>query len=136
VPVDVAIRRVVKRRVALASGTDDGVDSEDDFGSDDEERPALMEAAEGKSAEPQLNYYEAGLDLKLSEDPVENFHQFQTLVKAEYDALASEFNFNVIPAEKGIAEQHEMVWKAVGPTVEPLQYSVPLLSQSANIFDK
>ena len=46
----------------------------------------------------QLNYYEAGLDLKLSEDPVENFHQFQTLVKAEYDALASEFNFNVGPS--------------------------------------
>ena len=57
VPVDVAIRRVVKRRVALASGTDDGVDSEDDFGSDDEERPALMEAAEGKSAEPQVRVH-------------------------------------------------------------------------------
>ncbi|UPT72777.1 MAG: dTMP kinase [Elusimicrobiota bacterium] len=45
-------------------------------------------------------YYEAGLDTKLSADPIENFHLFQGKVTAEYDAQAREFGFKTIDSSR------------------------------------
>lgn len=47
-----------------------------------------------------LKYYEAGLDAKLSPDPVENFRLFQTKVTASYDAQAREFGFTTIDSSR------------------------------------
>src|SRR5258707_11692823 len=40
---------------------------------------------------PELKYYEAGLDLGLSNDPYESFQLFQGLIRAEYDSVGREF---------------------------------------------
>ncbi|MBI3565052.1 MAG: dTMP kinase [Elusimicrobia bacterium] len=47
-----------------------------------------------------LKYYEAGLDAKLSADPVENFRLFQSRVTASYDAQAREHGFTVIDSSR------------------------------------
>lgn len=106
-PVDVAISRVLARRgQPTASLSDDYASDEDSPGKD---------INENKAAEPgsNLNFYEAGLDLKLSDDPHVNFHKFQQMVASEYDRMSPEFGFLVLNANRPIEEQHNEVMKVV-----------------------
>jgi dTMP kinase len=50
-------------------------------------------------------FYEAGMDVGLSNDPRESFQLFQTKVISEYDSMIGEFDFEVMPAIKPIHEQ-------------------------------
>jgi dTMP kinase len=45
------------------------------------------------SGRPRLKYYEAGMDLALSLDPVESFTKFQGLTLARYDQMVQTDNF-------------------------------------------
>ena len=42
---------------------------------------------------PQLKYFEAGMDLRLSTDPYESFRIFQGRILEQYLAMSTEFNF-------------------------------------------
>ncbi len=64
---------------------------------------------------PELKYYEAGLDLGLSEDPYESFKLFQTRILEEYDRLVGEFGLTVIDATRPLLEQQEEVRRIVEP---------------------
>jgi dTMP kinase len=57
----------------------------------------------------KLKYYEAGMDLGLSSDPVESFRLFQGRVLEIYDQLAEEFGLRVIDASQDIAGQQKIV---------------------------
>src|SRR5262245_8029026 len=58
---------------------------------------------------PALKYYEAGMDLGLSQNPAESFRRFQALIKAEYDHLVEEFGLIRIDAtDTLVAQQHQM----------------------------
>eukprot|EP00164_Ancoracysta_twista_P001487 GFYU01001947.1.p1 GENE.GFYU01001947.1~~GFYU01001947.1.p1 ORF type:complete len:795 (-),score=285.43 GFYU01001947.1:117-2501(-) len=118
VPVETAIGRVMKRRI---NPTDD----DDSDGSDAEEG--------GKKEKPLVNYYEAGLDLNLCDDPVQNFHEFQKRVKAAYDNMAPEFGFRVIDASRSIEEQYEEVGSLISHVCAGLK---PNMDLSKNIFTK
>jgi len=59
----------------------------------------------------KIKYYEAGMDLKLSVDPVESFRQFQGRILQEYDAITGEFGLEVIDATRGIDAQQRQVRK-------------------------
>ena len=48
----------------------------------------------------QLKYYEAGMDLHLSTDPVESFRLFQSRVLKEYDLMVKEYGLIVIDARE------------------------------------
>lgn len=50
-------------------------------------------------------YYESGMDMGLSSDPIESFQIFQTRIIEEYDKMATEFDFHIMPATKPIHEQ-------------------------------
>jgi dTMP kinase len=52
-----------------------------------------------------LKYYEAGMDLNLSDDVEESFKIFQGKILKQYDALVKEFNLIVIDATLPIEEQ-------------------------------
>lgn len=67
------------------------------------------------SGRPELKWYEAGMDLGLSDDPYESFRLFQAKILAEYDHMVSEYNLHVIDATLPIAEQQELVREAVRP---------------------
>ena len=47
----------------------------------------------------KISYYEAGMDLGLSDDVIESYEKFQTRLKREYDRLAGTVDFVVINAE-------------------------------------
>ncbi len=62
----------------------------------------------------KLKYYEAGMDLGLSGDPVESFRLFQGRVLEIYDQLAEEFGLRVIDASQDIAGQQKLVRRMTG----------------------
>jgi len=45
-----------------------------------------------------LDYFEAGMDLALGDDPYDSFKQYQTLLIREYNSMAEEFNFQPVNA--------------------------------------
>ena len=66
----------------------------------------------------KLKFYEAGMDLGWSSNPVESFRLFQGKVLGEYDRLVEEFGLQVIDAVGSITVQQQLVRKLVTPLVE------------------
>ena len=64
---------------------------------------------------PQLKYYEAGMDVGLSDDPYESFAIFQGRILEEYDAMVDEFGLTVIDATLPLVEQQEIVREIITP---------------------
>src|SRR3954464_6099712 len=62
---------------------------------------------------PQLKYFEAGMDLRLSTDPYESFRIFQGRMLEQYLAMSTEFNFVVMDANQLIEAQQGMVRELV-----------------------
>jgi len=58
---------------------------------------------------PQLKYFEAGMDLRLSTDPYESFRIFQGRILEQYLAMSSEFKFLIIDANQPIEAQQNVV---------------------------
>jgi dTMP kinase len=50
----------------------------------------------------KMNYYEAGMDLGLSDDLVESYQRFQGRLKHEYDRLATTDDFRVVDATRPV----------------------------------
>jgi dTMP kinase len=67
------------------------------------------------SGRPELKYYEAGMDLGLSEDPYKSFELFQGRILGQYETMVPEFGLSVIDATLPIAKQQAMVRKLVEP---------------------
>ncbi len=57
----------------------------------------------------KLKFYEAGLDLGWSANPLESFRLFQGKVLDEYDQLVQEFGMEVVDARGSITEQQRLV---------------------------
>jgi dTMP kinase len=64
---------------------------------------------------PKLKYYEAGLDLGLSDDPYESFALFQRKIMDEYEQIVSEFGLTVIDATLPLVEQQRRVREIIKP---------------------
>ena len=64
---------------------------------------------------PQLKFYEAGMDLGLSEDPYKSFEIFQGRILGQYDSMIDEFDLSVIDATLPIAEQQSRMRELVEP---------------------
>jgi dTMP kinase len=64
---------------------------------------------------PQLKFYEAGMDIGLSDDPYESFALFQGRILAEYDKMVDEFGLTVIDATLRLVEQQELVREIISP---------------------
>lgn len=64
---------------------------------------------------PQLKFYEAGMDIGLSDDPYESFALFQGRILDEYDKMVDEFGLTVIDATLPLVEQQELVREIITP---------------------
>jgi dTMP kinase len=62
---------------------------------------------------PKLKYYEAGMDLNLSNDPYESYRIFQSRIVEQYDAMAESERFVVIDGTADIEEQQQVMRKKV-----------------------
>ena len=60
-------------------------------------------------ARAKIKFYEAGMDLGLSTDPVDSFRLFQGKVIDEYDRLTGEYSFRVIDGTRSIDAQQRQV---------------------------
>ncbi len=66
----------------------------------------------------KLKFYEAGMDLGWSSNPVESFRLFQGKVLEEYDHLVSEFGLEVIDAAGSITDQQRLVRQLIAQHVQ------------------
>lgn len=67
---------------------------------------------------PQLKYFEAGMDLKLSSEPEESFRIFQGRILEQYLAMSTEFDFVVMDANKSVEMQQTIVRKLVETRID------------------
>ncbi len=67
----------------------------------------------------KLKFYEAGMDLGWSANPVESFRLFQGRVLDEYDRLVDEFGLEVIDARWSITDQQHLVRKVITQYIQP-----------------
>src|ERR1700761_3215248 len=67
---------------------------------------------------PQLKYFEAGMDLRLSSDPYESFRIFQGRILEQYLAMSTDFNFLVVDANQPIEQQQIIVRDLVSAKVK------------------
>jgi dTMP kinase len=61
------------------------------------------------SGRPKLKYYEAGMDLGLSNDPYESYRIFQNRIIEQYEGMGKAEGFTIIDAALGIKEQQMMM---------------------------
>ncbi|MFZ1076680.1 MAG: dTMP kinase [Nitrosotalea sp.] len=64
---------------------------------------------------PKLKYYEAGMDLNLSNDPYESYRIFQGRIIDQYDSMAEPEGFTIIDGTLNIEEQQKIVRKMIMP---------------------
>jgi dTMP kinase len=70
------------------------------------------------SGRPVLKWYEAGMDLGLSDDPYESFRLFQSRILEQYENMVPEYGLHVIDATLPIAQQQEQVREVVRPLLD------------------
>ena len=70
---------------------------------------------------PKLKYYEAGMDMNLSNDQYESYRIFQARIIEQYDALAESEGFTVIDGTLNIEEQQNIVRKKILPLLDGYQ---------------
>lgn len=65
------------------------------------------------SGRPKLKYYEAGMDLNLSNDEYESYRIFQSRIIDQYESMINEEGFTVIDGTDAIEKQQIAVRKRV-----------------------
>jgi dTMP kinase len=73
---------------------------------------------------PELKYFEAGMDMRLSPDMYESFRIFQGRLLEQYLAMSTEFNFLVVDAGKPVEAQQSIVRQLVSARLDLEQYSL------------
>lgn len=73
----------------------------------------------------KLKFYEAGMDLGWSANPVESFRLFQGKVLSEYERIVEEFGLDVIDAVGSITEQQRVVRSLIARHVNATNAEIP-----------
>jgi dTMP kinase len=76
----------------------------------------------------QIKYYEAGMDLGLSENKVTSFRLFQQRIVDEYEKMVDEFGFTVVDGQLPIHTQQQRVRRVVKKALQDWQ-GLPVPSQ-------
>jgi len=74
---------------------------------------------------PELKYFEAGMDLRLSADPYESFRIFQGRILEQYLAMSTEFDFLVIDANQRVETQQSLVRRLVSARIDLPRFVLP-----------
>ncbi len=72
------------------------------------------------AARAEIKFYEAGMDLGLSDDLTESFRLFQGRILDEYDVLCKEYEITRIDASDSLLNQQKLVRALVQPLIEDL----------------
>jgi dTMP kinase len=71
---------------------------------------------------PQLKYFEAGMDLRLSADPYESFRIFQGRILEQYLAMSTEFGFLMIDANQRVEAQQTIVRELIADRIDLAEF--------------
>ncbi len=63
-------------------------------------------------------YYESGMDLGISSDPRESYQIFQSMIINEYDTMANEYSFHIMPATRPIHDQQLLFRETVSQLID------------------
>ena len=90
------------------------------------------------SSRAKLKYYEAGMDLNVSESRIESFRLFQQRILNEYDNMVNEFNLTVIDGNLTVQAQQRLVREIVKYELDgwnglPIPEGSPYFSVQAEI---
>ncbi|MDQ6865936.1 MAG: thymidylate kinase, partial [Thermoproteota archaeon] len=66
---------------------------------------------------PKLKYYEAGMDLNLSNDLYESYRIFQSRIIDQYESMIQSERFLPIDGTSGIEEQQQLVRKKIAEII-------------------
>lgn len=66
---------------------------------------------------PKLKYYEAGMDMNLSNDPYESYRIFQSRIIDQYESMIESEGFIIIDGTSGIEEQQQIVRNQLKATI-------------------
>ena len=66
---------------------------------------------------PKLKYYEAGMDMNLSNDPYESYRIFQSRIIYQYEYMIESEGFIIIDGTSGIEEQQQIVRNQLKATI-------------------
>ena len=83
---------------------------------------ALQRILEGR---PELKYFEAGMDLRLSSDPYESFRIFQGRILEQYLAMSAEFGFLVIDADRPVEAQQSELRELIASKIDLSRFAAP-----------
>jgi len=70
------------------------------------------------SARAKLKFYEAGMDLRLSESRIESFRLFQERILNQYDRMVDEFSLTIIDGTLTVQAQQRLVREIVKQELE------------------
>jgi len=89
-------------------------------------------------ARAKLKYYEAGMDLDLSENRIESFTLFQERILNEYDSMVDEFNLTVIDGNLTVQAQQRLVREIVKQELAgwkglPRPEDIPAIAEKSEI---
>ena len=77
------------------------------------------------SGRPRLKYYEAGMDLALSLDPIESFTKFQGLTLARYDEMVQTDNFVLMDGTLPVHQLQQKMRDVVAGHIELKRFKNP-----------
>ena len=66
----------------------------------------------------KISYYEAGMDLGLSDDLEESYEKFQSRLKREYERIALADRFTIIDSSRPVEEIQRALRDHVRPILE------------------
>ena len=75
----------------------------------------------------KINYYEAGMDLGLSDEVKESYVRFQTRLKREYDRLATTDGFTVVDATRSVEAIQRELRRDLAPMLENIPTGARLM---------
>ncbi|HEV2318071.1 MAG TPA: dTMP kinase [Thermoplasmata archaeon] len=66
----------------------------------------------------KISYYEAGMDMGLSDDVTESYEKFQNRLKREYDRMSSSDGFVVVDANRPVETVQSDIRRQIRPLIE------------------
>jgi dTMP kinase len=76
------------------------------------------------SGRPKLKYYEAGMDLNLSNDEYESYRIFQSRIIDQYESMIDEEGFTVIDGTQDIEKQQAVVREKMLEIIPTRQHTI------------
>ena len=74
------------------------------------------------SNHPRIKYYQAGMDLGLSQDPIASFHTFQQRILHEYETMIESYGLMRLDASLPVKLQQRLLREAVERTLPEEDY--------------